>query len=120
MQGKGLDKNAKDLMVSPQILIHSKYQFPTISDETSTDNDNIKLSYGLGWGLLTCKYGRAFFKEGHDDGWEHYNINFIHKGISIVIMTNNSNGEKTFKEMLEKIIGDTCTPWRWERYIPYN
>ena len=120
MQAKGLDKKLWKMMISPQIRINSKYQFPTITDETTLENESINLSYGLGWGLLKCKYGRAFFKEGHDDAWRNYNINFIDKGISIIIMTNSANGELIFKELLEKIIGDTCTPWKWERYIPYN
>ena len=107
-------------MLTPQIKITSKYEFPTITEETTTDNEAISLSYGLGWGLLKSKYGKAFFKEGHDDGWQHYNINFIDRGISLIIMTISSNGEKIFKEALEKIIGDTFTPWQWERYIPYN
>ena len=65
-------------------------------------------------------YGRAFFKEGHDDGWEHYSICFPDKKIAIVIMTNNDNGESIFKELLAYSIGDTFTPWRWENYIPYD
>ncbi len=120
MQGKGLNKKLWEMMISPQIKITSKYQFPTITDETTTDNESINLSYGLGWGLLKCKYGRAFFKEGHDDAWRNYNINFIDKGISIIIMTNSANGELIFKELLQKIIGDNCTPWQWERYLPYD
>jgi serine-type D-Ala-D-Ala carboxypeptidase/endopeptidase len=120
MQGKGLNKKLWKMMISPQIKINSKYQFPTITDETTTDNESINLSYGLGWGLLRCNYGRAFFKEGHDDAWRNYNINFVDKGISIIIMTNSANGELIFKELLEKIIGDTCTPWEWERYTPYD
>jgi CubicO group peptidase (beta-lactamase class C family) len=106
-------------MVSPQIRIDSKYQFPTISDETTTANRAVGLAYGLGWGLLDTGHGRAFFKEGHDDGWEHYNINFVDKGVGIILMTNSSNGESIFKSLLEEIIGDTYTPWEWERYVPY-
>lgn len=120
MQQKGLDKKMYDEMLSSQIKIHSKVQFPTITEETTTENRTIDLSYGLGWGLLTCKYGKAFFKEGHDDAWRNYNINFIDKGISIIIMTNSANGELIFKELLEKLIGDTFTPWKWETYFPYN
>lgn len=120
MQDKGLKKKLREMMISPQIKINSKYQFPTISDITTNENDDIHLSYGLGWGLLKCKYGRAFFKEGHDDGWQNFNINFKDKGISIIIMTNSDNGESIFKELLEKVIGDTFTPWEWERYIPYD
>ncbi|HRD80597.1 MAG TPA: serine hydrolase domain-containing protein [Saprospiraceae bacterium] len=120
MRQKGLDKKMYTEMLTPQIKIYSKVQFPTITEETTTENKAIDLSYGLGWGLLKCKYGKAFFKEGHDDAWRNYNINFIDKGISIIIMTNSANGELIFKELLETLIGDTFTPWKWETYFPYN
>lgn len=120
MQQKGLGKQWYQEMLSPQIRIYSKVQFPTITEETTTENRVIDLAYGLGWGLLKCKYGRAFFKEGHDDAWRNYNINFIDKGISIIIMTNSANGELIFKELLETLIGDRFTPWKWETYYPYN
>ncbi|MBK8626976.1 MAG: beta-lactamase family protein [Saprospiraceae bacterium] len=120
MNQKGLDNRIFKEMISPQIEIFSKTQFPVITEETTTENKAINLSYGLGWGLLKCKYGRAFFKEGHDDAWRNYNINFIDKGISIIIITNSANGELIFKELLEKLIGDTFTPWRWEGYFPID
>lgn len=120
MQQKGLDKKIFEEMIKPQIAIHSKTQFPAITTEKTKENRDISLSYGLGWGYLKCKYGRAFFKEGHDDAWRNYNINFIDKGISIIIITNSANGELIFKELLETLIGDTFTPWKWEEYYPYN
>lgn len=120
MQQKGLDKKWYGEMLSPQIKIHSKVQFPTITEETTTENSAIDLSYGLGWGLLKCTYGRAFFKEGHDDAWRNYNINFIDKGTAIIIMANSANGELIFKEILDTLIGDSFTPWKWEGYYPYN
>lgn len=120
MQDKGLSKKSREAMISPQIAINSKYQFPTISDETTTENQDIHLGYGLGWAVFKTKYGRAFFKAGHDDGWQHYNVNFKDKGISIIIMTNSDNGESIFKELLEKVVGDAFTPWKWERYTPYD
>jgi CubicO group peptidase (beta-lactamase class C family) len=120
MQGRGLSKKSKDEMLSPQVRINSKGQFPSLRTDTTNDNKKIQLSYGLGWGVLTSNYGKAFFKEGHDDGWEHYNINFPGKKISILIMTNSSNGESILKELLEKVIGDTFTPWQWENYTPYR
>ena len=120
MQGKGLNKKTKAEMISPQIRIHSQYEFPTITNDTTNENNGIQLAYGLGWGVFKSKYGPAFTKGGHDDGWRHYNVNFPDKKISIIIMTNSANGEGIFKELLEKIIGDTDTPWHWERYIPYN
>jgi CubicO group peptidase (beta-lactamase class C family) len=121
MQGKGLNEKTKQEMLSPQIAIKTKHQFPSLNTDTLDDTyKSIDLSYGLGWGLFKCPYGTAFFKEGHDDGWVHYNVNFPDKKTSIIIMSNSSNGESIFKEMLGKIIGDVYTPYDWENYTPYK
>jgi len=120
MQGKGLNKKLFKEMITPQIDIYSTTQFPPITFETTTENSKIHLAYGLGWGILQCKYGKAIFKEGNGDSWRNYNINFLGKGISIIIMINSENGEKIFQELLETLVGDTCIPWKWQGYIPYN
>lgn len=120
MQGKGLKPRTHGLMLAPQIQIYSKHQFPTPSNETTDENRKIQLAYGLGWGLFHSPYGKAYFKEGHDDGWENYSICFPDKKIAIVLMANSSNGESIFKELLDTLIRDRYTPWRWESYIPYN
>ena len=81
----------------------------------STDNDNIQLGYGLGVGVFHTPYGKAYFKEGHSDGWGHYSVVYPGKKIAIIIMTNNDNGESIFKELLEYVIGDIYTHWQWEK-----
>lgn len=120
MQKKGLSQKSYIEMFSPHIAIHSKTQFPPITLETTTENDAIKLSYGLGWGVFKCKYGKAFFKEGNGGAWRNYNINFPEKGISIIILVNSENGEKMFKELVETVIGKSCIPWKWEGYAEEN
>jgi CubicO group peptidase (beta-lactamase class C family) len=107
-------------MTRTQIAIHSIKQFGPLARVDSTTNDTIKLGYGLGVGVFQTPYGRAFFKEGHDDGWGHYTVCFPDKQIAIIIMTNNDNGESIFKPLLAYAIGDTFTPWQWENYIPYD
>jgi len=51
MQQKGLSNELYTEMLSSQIKIYSKVQFPTITEETTTENKAIDLSYGLGWGF---------------------------------------------------------------------
>ena len=120
MEGKGLKPETKELMLTPQIQIFSAHQFPIPSSETTEEDKPIRLSYGLGWGLFFTPNGKAYFKEGHDDGWEHYSVSFDDKKTAILIMTNSSNGEGIFKELLETLIKNTYTPWKWEGYIPYD
>jgi len=120
LQGKGLQKKARDIMLSPQIQIFSKHEFPTLATEATDGNKPIRLSYGLGWGLYWTPYGKAFFKEGHDEGWRHYTVCFNDPKTGIVIMTNSSNGEGIYKELLETLLKNTFTPIEWEGFTPYN
>lgn len=120
LKGASLSATTREEMLTPQIRIRSLHQFPTPSDEVTDRDDAIKLSYGLGWGLFSSPYGKAFFKEGHDEGWEHYLVAFQDSGTAIVIMTNSSNGESIIEELLSTLLGDTYSPCRWNRYIPYN
>lgn len=120
MRGEGLSKASQQTMLSPQIGIFTKHQFPSLNNDTTTENQAIQLFYGLGWGVFKSPYGWAFFKEGHrDDGWQHYCIGFPDRQYAIVIMTNSQNGESIFKEYLEKISG-VSIPWQWEGYTPYQ
>lgn len=118
--GKGLRKETREMMLSPQIRILSEHQFPTLEASTRDANQGIRLSYGLAWGLYWSAYGKAFFKEGHDEGFRNYAVVFDEPKSGMVIMTNSSNGEGIFKELLETLLGDTFTPIEWEGYTPYN
>ena len=102
-------------MFTSIISIHSLHQFPSLNNDTTSANERIHLSYGLGWGLFSTPAGSAFFKEGHDDGWVHYSIGIPSAGRALVIMCNSSNGEKIFSRLCEKLLGITI-PWQWEGY----
>jgi CubicO group peptidase (beta-lactamase class C family) len=115
-----LKSSVTNEMFTPQIRIRSVQQFGPLSLIDSTTNDGIKLSYGLGWGLLQTPYGTGAFKEGHGDGFQHYSILFPSQGKGIIIMSNSDNAEGIFKELLEAAIGDTFMPWYWENYIPHD
>jgi CubicO group peptidase (beta-lactamase class C family) len=119
-QRKGVSRRMRDMMLTPQIRIRSRRQFPTLSTETTDRNDAIRLSYGLGWGLFFAGPGRAFFKEGHDDGWQHYAVVFDDRGIGIVVMSNSSNAEGIFPALLERILANTYAPVEWEGYVPFD
>lgn len=115
-----LTKESFDTLTGLQLRIKSKAQFGPDSRIDVKDNDGIMLGYGLGIGVLRSPHGKAFFKEGHDDGWGHYSICFSDQKIAVIIMTNSDTGESIFKELLEYTIADKYTPWKWENYYPYN
>jgi CubicO group peptidase (beta-lactamase class C family) len=119
LQGKRLSEKAKQEMFSPQIAIYSKRQFDELNADSTSDNKSIHLSYGLGWGLFTSPFGKAYFKESHGIGWVNYVIGFPDKRMAVVIFCNDANGESIFKELVEKITGVTI-PWYWEGYTPYR
>ena len=119
LAGKLLSGPMQAQMLSPQVQIHTAHQFPTLAEDTSEEPMQVGLAYGLGWGLLTnTKYGRAFFKEGHGDGAQNYMICFEKTEDCMIMLTNSENGEFAFKPLLEKLLGDTVTPWEWEGYTP--
>jgi CubicO group peptidase (beta-lactamase class C family) len=120
VQGKGLSEQIHQQMLTPQIKILSKHEFPTLSDDVTEQNKPIRLGYGLAWGLYWTPYGEAFFKEGHDDGWRNYVIAFSTSGDGMLIMTNSGNGEGIYKALLEKVLGNSYTPIEWEGFTPYD
>jgi CubicO group peptidase (beta-lactamase class C family) len=120
LNGKQLHRKSREEMLTRQIQIRSRHGFPTLSEETTDENNAIRLSYGLGWGLYWTPYGKAFFKEGHDVGWRNYAVTFDREKSGIVIMTNSGNGEGIFQYLLETVLKDTYTPVEWENYTPYD
>jgi CubicO group peptidase (beta-lactamase class C family) len=119
MRRSALSTAAAGKMFRPEVTIHSAHQFPSLAAETTTANDGIRLRYGMGWGLYSSPYGKAFFKEGHDEGWRHLALCF-NNGSGILIMTNSSNGEGIFKPLIDAVVGPTQFPFEWEGYTPYN
>jgi CubicO group peptidase (beta-lactamase class C family) len=109
-----------NVMLTPNFKITTKAQFGPLSIEQTNENDDLQLSYGLGWGLLHSPFGLGVFKEGHGEGFQHYTIIFPEKEIGIVILSNSDNAESIFKELLEITIADKYTPWKWENYLPYQ
>ena len=116
----GLREASWNEIFKPQVRIRSRTQFGTGSTETTSANDAIELSYGLGWGLQRTPYGWGAFKEGHGDGFQHYSIIYPGKKLGVLLMSNSDNAESIFGHLLTLTIADTFTPLEWEDYVPYD
>jgi D-alanyl-D-alanine-carboxypeptidase/D-alanyl-D-alanine-endopeptidase len=108
------------VLTSQQIRIKARQQFGPDAQVETNENDSIRLAYGLGYGLYETPYGKAFFKEGHLEGWQHYAVGIPAKGNALILMSNSDNAESIFKELIEYTTGNTTTPWYWEGYIPFD
>ena len=121
MQGRGLTPAAKKEMTRLQVRIPFKAQFGPLAVVAAPDSNRaIRLGYGLGWGTFESPYGHAYFKEGHDDGWENHSVIFGSRKVGLLLLGNSSNADKIFKALLEQLLGDRATPWQWENYVPYQ
>ncbi|MCR8556551.1 beta-lactamase family protein [Mucilaginibacter sp. BJC16-A38] len=117
MAHKGLSKRLYRQMLSPQFMVRSKRGFGPLRDSITTDNDRIKLAWGLGTGLCHTPYGPAFFHAGHGDANQNYFIAFPKKGIAVVILSNSENFEGASQAILESCIGDHYSPLAWLGYL---
>jgi hypothetical protein len=117
-EGKIIKDSTRAEMLRPVLHINTLHQFPLRpNEEDGKEAEAVGLAYGVGWGLLThTKYGPAFFKEGHGDGAQDFIICFERQQSCMILLTNSDNGELAFRPLLEKILGDTVTPWEWEGY----
>jgi CubicO group peptidase (beta-lactamase class C family) len=116
LRGDGKRGDAAQRMFVPQIAIHARHEFPTFENATTHANDAIALSYGLGWGLYRTPYGKAVFKEGHDDGLRHYVVFFTRPRSGLLIMCNDDKGEGIYQELIETLLRNPYTPLEWERF----
>ena len=116
----GLADASWNEIFKPQIRIRSKTQIGPGWAETTSKNDAIELSYGLGWGLRRTPHGWGAFKEGHGDGFQHYSIVYPARRIGVLLMSNSDNAESIFGHLLTLTIADTFTPLEWHNYVPYD
>jgi CubicO group peptidase (beta-lactamase class C family) len=110
LRGEGLSEASWNEIFKPQVRIRSRTQVGPGASETTSVNDPIELSYGLGWGLQRTPYGWGAFKEGHGDGFQHYSIVYPAKKLGVLLMSNSDNAESIFGHLLRLTIADTFTP----------
>ena len=52
--------------------------------------------------------------------WKNQMIQVFVKNIGLLIMSNSDNARGIFKYLVDAVFGDTCFPWYWETYLPYD
>ena len=119
LRGDGLSDASRRAMWSPQIRIRTPHEFPTPSFDTTSRDDAIQLSYGLGWGMFRSPHGPAYFKEGHDDqSWRNYMVAFDEPKSAMIMLSTSANAEPMFPALLAEVLGDQYSPVAWMGYAP--
>lgn len=113
MNRKGLSKKAYHQLLSPQILVKSKRGFGPLKDTLTTDNDRIKLGWGMGIGLFSSPDGPAFFHTGRGEANVNYMVAYPDKGVAVVLLSNSENYERVYAAILEACIADKNSPLAW-------
>jgi CubicO group peptidase (beta-lactamase class C family) len=109
-----------DKMLEPQIVITSETMFGPGARQEVAENRDINLSWALGWGRFDSEHGRAFFHTGHDFGWQNYTVTYPDRGIGVVLLSNSDNFESVARDIVQKAIGDTHSPFDWLGYVPFD
>lgn len=118
LRGDRLSVAARRTMFSPQIRIRSDHQFPTLDTLTTSRDDGVALSYGIGWGFVSSPYGVGFFKEGSDDITRNHMVGFADRASGMVVMSNSGRGDRVFPELFAVLLGDRVSPWAWNGLAP--
>lgn len=119
-RGDGLSKATHARWLTPLQRIRSVQEFPTLDTATTKDNDAIALSTALGVVVYQSPQGPAWFKSGHDDGTNNIALCLQASRDCVLIMSNSSNAEGLYRELIDTVLGPTCFPWFWQNDIPYD
>lgn len=120
LRGEGLSAQSLNAMLSSQIAVVSPTKFPSHWPGETTLWQGVKLGYGLGWGVYESPQGPAFFKEGSDDGTNNLALGFRNARRGVLILSASGNTRGLFLPVVEALYGDTCLPWFWMGFAPYD
>ena len=120
VRGEGLSDRSRAEMVEPQLAIDSARQFPTLVTEPSPRMKAIKLSAGLGLITFEGRFGRGFFKGGHNDTTGNQAFCVEKSRRCVVFLANDVRAESIFQRLTEATVGDPGVPWSWEGYTPHD
>lgn len=119
-RGEGLTKWSRAEMIRPQRAIHTPAQFPTFLETTSPAMRAIKLSAGLGVITFQSRFGRAWFKGGHNATTANQVICVEKRRQCVLFLSNDVRAESLYQRLTEATLGDPGMPWSWEGYTPFK
>ena len=114
VRGEGLSKKARAELVKPQIPVTTASQFPSMQAELDRSARRPDLAAGLGVVVFAGPQGRGFYKGGHNDTTGNSWVCLERRQRCVVLLSNDVRAEAAFPRLVERILGKTGAPWRWE------
>ena len=78
--------------------------------------DGMRLSWTPGWGWFQSPYGPALFHVGLEEGCDNFVVVFLARRTGIVLQSNREAEGGIAPAVVERLLGDTCSPFFWMRY----
>lgn len=113
VRGDGLSAKARAAMVSPQLPIKSRGQFPTLLPQPETA-PYPQLSAALGVLAFTGPQGAGFQKGGHNDSTGNTLVCLEQGQRCVLLLSNDVRSEQLYPALVSQVLGKTGFPWAWE------
>jgi CubicO group peptidase (beta-lactamase class C family) len=114
VRGEGLSPRMHAAMLSPQLPITTRSQFPTLQPELPPAQRRADLAAGLGVIVFDGPQGRGFFKGGHNDSTGNTLVCVQRGRRCVLILSNDVRAEAAFPALVRFALGETGAPWAWE------
>jgi CubicO group peptidase (beta-lactamase class C family) len=117
LNGAGLKKGTRDLMLTPQIKVSESGTNNTLR---SPEKLSHTLSWGLGWGLQTTSDGLSFWHWGDNGDSKAFVEVFDQQKMGVVYFANGSTGLSIAPEIVAAAVGGAQPALGWLKYESYK
>lgn len=115
VNGEGLKPETFAMMFESQIDITSE-SLHAPQGTNPKIQENISLSWSMGWGRFQSSYGEAIFHVGREEGCDNYVVLFLERKAGFVLQSVTPADEGIAPEIAKNLIGDIYSPFAWLRY----
>lgn len=92
------------LMLTPQIQVNSSHSGQANWPDLAAPTDP-QVSWGLGWGLQSTKFGRFFWQWGDNGVFKAFAAGHLASETAVAVFANSQNGEALWRPVLETVFG---------------
>lgn len=117
LQGTGLKKETRELMLTPQIKVSESGTNNTLR---TPEKLSPTLSWGLGWGLETTPDGVAFWHWGDNGDSKAFIEVYDKQKIGVVYFANSSTGLSIAPDLINAALGGSQPALAWLKYEGYR